>query len=162
MKSGLKTSFADIATQYAKDVVDGKIISCKWHLLACQRHLNDLEKSKSEDYPYAFNRELVNNKGKSYFPAERICKFAERMPHTKGEWAALGQRIKLEPWQIFILACIFGWINKHTNKRRFRVADIIVPRKNAKSTIAAVIGNYMLVADGEFGAEVYSGATSKD
>ena len=162
MKSGLKTSFADIATQYAKDVVDGKIISCKWHLLACQRHLNDLGKSKSEDYPYAFNPELVNNKGKSYFPAERICKFAERMPHTKGEWAALGQRIKLEPWQIFILACIFGWINKHTNKRRFRVADIIVPRKNAKSTIAAVIGNYMLVADGEFGAEVYSGATSKD
>lgn len=162
MSKPVKSSFAAIATQYARDVVDGKIYSCKWHLLACQRHLNDLEKSKSEDYPYSFNPELTNAKGKKYFPADRICKFAERMPHTKGEWAALGQRIKLEPWQIFILACIFGWINKQTGKRRFRVADIIVPRKNAKSTIAAVIGNYMLVADGEFGAEVYSGATSKD
>ncbi|MDE2442523.1 MAG: terminase large subunit, partial [Betaproteobacteria bacterium] len=37
-----------------------------------------------------------------------------------------------------------------------------VPRKNAKSTLAAVIGNYMLAVDGEYGAEVYSGATSQD
>ena len=44
--------------------------------------------------------------------------------------------------------------------RRFRKADLYVPRKNAKSTIAAVIGLYMLALDGEFGAEVYSGATS--
>lgn len=162
MTDDKKKSFAEIATQYAQDVVDGKIVACKWHKLACKRHLDDLVKAERGDWPYVFNPELVNSKGKSYYPAERICKFAQRMPHTKGEWAALGQRIRLEPWQVFILACIFGWINKSTKKRRFRVADIIVPRKNAKSTIAAVIGNYMLVADGEFGAEVYSGATSKD
>jgi len=84
------------------------------------------------------------------------------MPHIKGDWAARGQLIKLEPWQVFILASIFGWVHKDTGKRRFRVADVIVPRKNAKSTLAAVIGNYMLAADGEFGAEVYSGATSQD
>lgn len=162
MKLPDKISYAEIATQYARDVVEGRIISCKWHRLACERHLNDLARAESGDWAYAFNPELVNLKGKSYFPAERICKFAERMPHIKGEWAAAGQRIKLEPWQVFILVSIFGWINVVTKKRRFRVADIIVPRKNAKSTIAAVIGNYMLVADGEFGAEVYSGATSMD
>lgn len=155
-------SFADIATQYAQAVVDGKYPACKWHRLACQRHLDDLEKSKNPNWPYVFNPELTSSAGKKYRPAERICKFAQRMPHVKGKWAAQRMRIKLEDWQVFVLASIFGWINRHTGMRRFRAADMILPRKNSKSTIAAVVGNYMLVADDEFGAEVYSGATSKD
>lgn len=157
-----ETSFADIATQYAQDVVAGKIVACKWHRLACQRHLKDLERSRNGAMPYVWNPELTDGKGKTYRPAERICKFAEMMPHIKGDWAARGQLIKLEPPQVFILASIFGWVHAETGKRRFRVADVIVPRKNAKSTLAAVIGNYMLAVDGEFGAEVYSGATSQD
>lgn len=84
------------------------------------------------------------------------------MPHIKGDWAARSERIRLESWQVFVLVSIFGWINAATLRRRFRVADIFVPRKNSKSTIGAVIGNYMLSVDGEFGAEVYSGATSED
>ncbi len=156
------THFGDIATAYARDVVDGRIIACKWHRLACARHLNDLERAESGSFQYLWNPELTDTKGKAYRPAERICKFAELMPHIKGDWAAKGQLIKLEPWQVFILASIFGWVHAVTGKRRFRVADVIVPRKNAKSTIAAVIGNYMLAVDGEFGAEVYSGATSQD
>ncbi|TEX50002.1 MAG: terminase [Rhodocyclaceae bacterium] len=156
------THFGDIATAYARDVVDGRIIACKWHRLACARHLNDLERAESGSFQYLWNPELTDTKGKAYRPAERICKFAELMPHIKGDWAAKGQLIKLEPWQVFILASIFGWVQPVTGKRRFRVADVIVPRKNAKSTIAAVIGNYMLAVDGEFGAEVYSGATSQD
>lgn len=156
------TPFADIATAYARDVVDGKVVACKWHRLACQRHLNDLARAESGDFASAWNPELVDIKGRSYFPAERICKFGELMPHIKGDWAARRQLIKLERWQVFILASIFGWINVVTKKRRFRVADVIVPRKNAKSTVAAIIGNYMLAVDGEFGAEVYSGATSQD
>lgn len=157
-----ESRFADIATQYAQDVVARKIVACKWHRLACQRHLKDLERSRNGAMPYVWNPELVDNKGKTYRPSERVCKFAELMPHIKGDWAARGQLIKLEPSQVFILASIFGWVHKDTGKRRFRVADVIVPRKNAKSTLAAVIGNYMLAVDGEFGAEVYSGATSQD
>ena len=156
------TTFADRATAYAHAVVDGKIVACKWHRLACQRHLNDLARAESGDFPYAWNPELSDLADKPYRPAERICRFAELMPHIKGDWAARGQLIKLEDWQVFILASIFGWINTATGKRRFRVADIIVPRKNAKSTLAAVIGNYMLAVDGEYGAEIYSGATSQD
>lgn len=154
--------FADIATQYARDVVEGKIIACKWHRLACKRHLDDLVKSEREDYPYTFNPDLIDINGKAFKPAQRICAFAERMPHIKGDWAASRSLIKLEDNQIFILAVSFGWIVKATGKRRFRQIDLFVPRKNAKSTIAAIIGNYMFAADGEFGAEVYSGATSKD
>lgn len=162
MEQPLDTNFGDIATAYAEDVVAGKIVACKWHRLACQRHLKDLERSRNGAMPYVWNPQLVDIKGKPYRPAERVCKFAELMPHIKGDWAARGQLIKLERWQVFILASIFGWVHVETNKRRFRVADVIVPRKNAKSTIAAVIGNYMLAVDGEFGAEVYSGATSQD
>lgn len=162
MEQALESGFGDIATAYAQDVVAGKIVSNKYHRLACQRHLKDLERARNGAMPYVWNRELTDSRGKPYRPAERVCKFAELMPHIKGDWAARGQLIKLEPWQIFILASIFGWVHSETGKRRFRVADVIVPRKNAKSTLAAVIGNYMLAVDGEFGAEVYSGATSQD
>lgn len=154
-------TFGAIATAYAHDVVDGRITSCKWHRLACDRHLKDLAKSADGVWPYVFNPEIVDPKGKPFNPAERICQFAQLMPHIKGDWAAARQLIKLEPWQIFILSNIFGWVNRSTLKRRFRVADVIVPRKNAKSTLAAIIGLYMLAVDGEFGAECYSGATSQ-
>ncbi len=157
-----ETHFGDIATAYAQDVVDGKIIACKWHRLACERHLKDLQRAAVDGFQYAWNPELTDIQGKSYRPAERVCKFGELMPHIKGDWAAKGQLITLERWEIFILANIFGWVHMVTGKRRFRVADVIVPRKNAKSTLAAVIGNFMLAVDGEFGAEVYSGATSQD
>lgn len=155
-------TYGEIATQYARDVVDGRIPACKWHKLACARHLRDLERIGSAGFPYVFNPELTDAAGKTYFPGERICKFAELMPHIKGDWAARGQLIVLEAWQIFILVSIFAWVHRDTGKRRFRVADLYVPRKNAKSTLAAVIGNFMLAVDGEFGAEVYSGATSQD
>lgn len=153
--------YAAIATGYARDVVEGRIPACKWVRQACQRHLRDMERAAA-GWDYVWNPELVDTKGKPYRPADRICRFAELMPHIKGDWAARGERIRLEPWEVFILACIFGWIVAATGKRRFRKADLYIPRKNAKSTIAAVIGLYMLTADGEFGAEVYSGATSKD
>lgn len=157
----MSKDFAAIATQYARDVVEGRILACKWTRLACQRHLKDLARAE-DGWEYAWNPELIDVKGKAYRPAQRICEFAERMPHIKGDWAARGENITLDPWEVFILASIFGWIMVVTGKRRFRVADLFVPRKNAKSTLAAIIGLYMFSADGEFGAEVYSGATSRD
>ncbi len=170
MGASLKTvakDFAAIATGYARDVVEGRIPACKWTRLACQRHLNDLARQGAEGFPYVWNPELAEpapdgRPAKNYRPVQRVCRFAELMPHIKGDWAARGERIELEVWQVFILASIFGWVHRDTGKRRFRVADLFVPRKNAKSTIAAVIGLYMLGLDGEFGAEVYSGATSED
>lgn len=158
----VETQFADIAEDYAHQVVAGKIIACKWHRLACARLLKDLGRIGSDGFPYVWNPVLDNRQGKAFRPAERVCKFAQLMPHIKGDWAARGQLIKLEPWEIFILANAFGWVHAKTGKRRFRVVDVIVPRKNAKSTIAAVIGLYMLGPDEEFGAEIYSGATSQD
>lgn len=137
------------AEKYARDVIDGRIPACKWVRLACQRHFDDKEKSASKGYRYRFDRAK----------AQRVCTFGEKLPHVKDKWA--GKALILEPWQCFILCMIFGWVDKTTGYRRFRRADIMIPRKNGKSTVAAIIGLFMLVADGENGAEVYIGATSE-
>jgi phage terminase large subunit-like protein len=87
------------------------------------------------------------------------------MPHVKGKWArpqpGHSNLMKLEPWQVFITCCIFGWVDKKTGFRQFGEAYIEVPRKNGKSPWAAAIGHYMLAADNEYGAEVYCGATTE-
>ena len=81
------------------------------------------------------------------------------MTHVKGKLA--GKPIKLEPWQVFILTTVFGWVDSE-GRRRFKTAYIEVPRKNAKSTLSSVVALYCLAADGEKGAEVYSAATTRD
>ena len=154
---GTKHPHVDRATRYAQRVVAGKIPACLWVRLACQRHLDDLRRSREKGYPYRFDKAK----------AERVCQFAELFPHVKGHWAIArpgkpdSTLIRLEDWQCFIQAVIYGWVEKQAGLRRFRVAYIEVPRKNAKSTIAAVDGLYGLAADGEYGAEIYSGATSE-
>jgi phage terminase large subunit-like protein len=84
---------------------------------------------------------------------------AGSLRHSKGEWA--GQTFALAPWQAFVVGCLFGW-QRSDGLRRFRTAYCAVPRKNGKSTLSAGIGLYLLVADGEHGAEIYSAATSRD
>lgn len=164
--------YAGIATQYARDVLEGRIPACKWIRLACARHLNDLQRDE-DGFRFTWNPLLktdavvddagnVIRQAKEYRPADRACMFVELLPHIKGEWAAKAERIRLEAWQVFFLASLFGWVDRDTGKRRFRVADLIVPRKNGKSALAAAIALYMAFVDGEFGAEVYSGATSED
>jgi phage terminase large subunit-like protein len=134
---------------YVSGVLAGEVLACKWIRLACERHRRDREAKAS--YPYRFDSAK----------AERACKFAEMFPHVKGRWAAKHELLKLEPWQCFFYGSIFGWIHKKTGLRRFRKVRLYVPRKNGKSLAVAPIGLYMLTADSEPGAEVYSGATSE-
>lgn len=140
-----------IALDYAKKVTGGKIAACKWVKLACQRHINDLKQSKGGKAAFVFDEEK----------ADDACFFIEQLPHVKGEWARAKELITLQPWQVFIIASIFGWVNKSNGRRRYREAYIEVPRKNGKSVLAAGIGLFMLTADNEPGSEVYSGATSE-
>lgn len=85
----------------------------------------------------------------------------QKMPHTKGKWSAKKERLVLEPWQCFIECNIFGWLKKSDDKRRFRESYEEVPRKNGKSVRLAARGVYLFCADGESGAEIYSGATTE-
>lgn len=143
--------YAAIARGYAEDIGKGKIPACKSIRLQCARFLTDLKSSKSKDFPYRFDEAK----------AARPCRFIERLPHSKGKWARKREALVLEPWQIFAIAVTFGWLRKADGLRRFRVLFVIVPRKNGKSALSAGIGLYMLCADGEHGAEVYSGATTQ-
>lgn len=139
------------ANKYARDIVAGRIPACKWVKLACQRHLDDLKESKKRGYEYYFHKEA----------AEAVCIFVQLLPHTKGKWAAERKLIELEPWQKFIFAVVFGWKRKKDDTRRFREVYAEIPRKNGKSVVAAGTGNFMFCLDGEFGAEIYCGATTE-
>ena len=135
------------AEKYAHDVVSGAVVACSWVKLAAKRHLKDLKEAKK--------RKLVFDQS----AAEHVIDFFKFLKHSKGEWA--GQSFILEPWQQFILWCLFGW-KKKDGTRRFRIAYIEVARKNGKSTTLAGIGLYMFFADNEPGAEVYTAATKRD
>lgn len=91
---------------------------------------------------------------------ERVCGFIETLPHVKGRWAAHRLTLTLEPWQCFVLANIFGLV-RADGRRKYQEAYIEVPRKNGKSILMAAVGLYMVAADGEHGAEVYSLAGSE-
>lgn len=141
------TDYVDIANQYMLDVFNGKIPACKWVKLACERQRKDLAKKK---FAYRFDR----------YRANKICKFMELLKHVKGPKA--GENIHLEPWQCFELTTLFGWVDKEEGYRRFTQAYDEVPRGNGKSTKLSGIALYMLCADGEQGADVYSFATTRD
>jgi len=153
------STYAVTAKLYAESVIAGDVPACRWVKLACQRQLNDLARFKGKSSPYRFNPKLTDRTGKAFAPADNLCAFIERLPHVKGPLA--GEPITLEPWQVFILTTVFGWVQAD-GKRRFRRAYIEVPRGNAKSTLSSAVGLYMLAADGEGGAEVYSLATTRD
>lgn len=152
------------ATQYCRDVVSGKIRACKWVVMACQRHLDDLVRSRRKDLEHKPDGLQVMEWEFKYdaVKAGKACSFIEKFPHVKGGWARGGQLIRLEPWQCFLICSIFGWVLKSTGLRRFTEANIFVPRKNGKTVIAAGIGILMFIADGEPGAEVYTGAANRD
>lgn len=139
------------ANQYARDVVRGKVIACQYVIDACQRHLDDLAIEKTRKFRYRFDKDL----------AEKGAKFIQLLPHTKGEWAYKRMPITLEPWQLFIVCSAFGWVHKGTKLRRFREVYTEIPRKNGKSAISAGVALFCFSCDDEFGAEVYSGATTE-
>jgi len=144
--------YVDAAQSYARRVQAGEVPTCKWTRLAIDRQVDDLAREPSEQWPWIFDADR----------AARICAFLELLPHIKGKWAREGRLLVLDPWQCFIVTTVFGWVHRDTGLRRYREAYIEVPRKNGKSLVSAGIGLYMLSADGEQGAEVYSAATTRD
>ncbi len=145
-------TYVEQAERYARAVVGGELPACRFVRLACRRHIEDLERfDADESSPYVFSPKVAN----------RVCRFLEGLPHVKGNWALRGESLTLEGWQCFVVVVPFGWLRRSDGKRRFRRVYDEIPRKNAKSTLAAALGVYMLIADGEHGAEVYSGAGSE-
>jgi phage terminase large subunit-like protein len=141
--------YCAIALQYAKGTVAGRVTASKFVIAACERQIDDLKRWKAKGAPYRFDHDK----------AAKVCAFIELLPHIKGEKA--GDPLVLEPWQVFLLTTVFGWVKKD-GLRRFRRSYIEVPRGNGKSALSSAVCLYMLAADHEGGAEVYSFATTRD
>lgn len=134
------------AEVYIDNVITGRQIACKWVKLACARHRQDLLHG--------------HERGLTFDPdaAQYMLDFARFCRHSKAEWAR--QPVILEPWQQAKFWMLFGW-KRADGTRRFRSCYDEEARKNGKSTTAAIVGLYMLDADGEEGAEVYAAATKR-
>jgi len=114
-------SLAAVAARYARAVLAGRLPACIWVEATCQRHLADLARSKADRIcPYRFDLDK----------AVRVCRQIELLPHIKGPKAKRGERIALEPWQVFILADVFGWVVRETGYRRYPRAYVEVRRDN--------------------------------
>lgn len=133
--------------EYLDQIESGKIVAGKKVIKVYKQLLKDVEK---KDSLYYFNE----NKGERPIQfIETFCKQAE------GE---IGKPIVLELFQKAYIQALFGVLYKETNTRRFNETLFLVGRKNGKTTLLSAIALYMLIADGEGGAECYSVATKKD
>lgn len=93
--------------------------------------------------------------------AERPIKFIEKYcRHMKGKYAR--QLIVLEEWQKKWIRDVFGWRDSKTGFRKYQIVYVEIPRKNAKSTIAACLALYLTIVEKEHGKEVYSCAGDRE
>jgi phage terminase large subunit-like protein len=94
--------------------------------------------------------------------AQHIIDFYGKvLTHVKGEKAKAKESFTLEPWEQAIVTNMFGWKRRNEKGRtvrRYRVVFIYVPRKNGKTPLVAGLLLYLLLCDGEAGAEIYGAA----
>jgi phage terminase large subunit-like protein len=153
--------YVAIARQYEADVAAGIVPACRQVKAAVARNRRDLDRQQTDDFPFHFDAGAASD----------ICRFAEHLPYVSGRGFSevigydggdpVYRTVELQPWQVWILTTVFGWLND-AGWRRFRVSLVLVPRKNGKSTLGAIVALYMLTADDEPGAQCYSAATTRD
>lgn len=131
-----------LTNYYAKMVVEGDIAASKEVVAACERHLKDLERQGTDDFPWVFDEKK----------AWRPIRFIEsKCKPSKGDF----NQLVLQPWQHFVVGSLFGWVHRDTGYRRFREGLVFVGRKNGKTTLESGLADYMAGFDGERGANVY-------
>ena len=155
LKQSAKT---DPAEAYVQAVLSGDVVTNKWIRLAVDRHVNDLERQDTPAFPYRYETRKA---------LEATLYFPLMLRHSIGEHA--GEPFRLEPWQEFFLAMLFGWQRTDGRGRKYRNAFFTVGRKNGKSTLAAGIALYMaqmdrnpVTGDPESRAQVILAATKRE
>ena len=135
--------------EYWRKIESGEIVTSRRVKAVYGRLMAEMD-SSAADSPYYFDEET----------GERPIIFIERF--CKQSQGTLGAPLRLELFQKAFIQTLFGWLLKETGYRRFRETLFLVGRKNGKSTLLAALALYMLVADYEGAAEIYSVATKKD
>ena len=138
----------DRVTEYACKVVAGKVVAGELHVLACQRHLNDLKKQRTEAFPYYYD------------PAKalEIIDYAETLTIAEGTEP---RPVKLIDSQVFDLGVTFGWYKVANDKRRFRRRYKSMARQNGKTFENGIMGTYVAGFGGYNYGKLFTAATKK-
>ena len=126
---------------YVSDVLGGDIATCKMVRAAVQRHVDDLARQSTPDFPYHFDANSAEI---------AIDFFGYGLRHSLGEWA--DRPFILEPWQAFGIANIHGWKRDDDQTRRFRTVYWSMARKNGKS--AMIAGEAIQLAGFDFNPKI--------
>lgn len=133
--------------EYYEKIESGEIITSRRVRTLYKRLIEEMEDDSS---PYYFDEES----------GERPILFIETF--CKQSQGVIGAPLTLELFQKAFIQALFGFLEKETGYRRFRETMFLCGRKNGKSTLLSGIALYMLIADYEGAAEIYSVATKKD
>lgn len=129
-------NYTDRVTEYARETVrTGKyagtdLLAGELHILACKRHLQDLERERTEDFPYYWDPKA----------AEDVLDYAETLTIAEGTEPI---PVKLIPCQVFDIGCTFGWKKVSNDRRRFRRRYKSVARQQGKSFENGILGTYI-------------------
>lgn len=149
----------DPVTQYAADVCAGRIVAGRLVTLACKRHIADLEWQREKGLVWKPDEaQAVID-----FFADVLCLPEETAAEetVDREVPNTGSPFILSPWQQFIVGSLMGWYTS-SGYRRFRDAYVETAKGSGKTPAGAGLMLYLLVADGERGAQVYFAAVGKD
>lgn len=138
----------DRVTEYASRVVSGEVVSGELHRLACKRHLDDLKKQRTDEFPYYYDP----NK------ASEILSYAETLTIAEG---TNPKPVRLIDAQVFDLGVTFGWLKVSNNKRRFRRRYKCMARQNGKTFENGIMGTYIAGFGGYSYGKLFTVATKK-
>ena len=138
----------DRVTEYAHKVVSGNVVAGELHILACKRHLNDLEKQRTDEFPYYYDP----------VKAREIIDYAETLTIAEGTEP---RPVRLIDSQAFDLGVTFGWFKVSNNKRRFRRRYKSMARQNGKTFENGIMGTYVAAFGGYHYGKLFTAATKK-
>lgn len=138
----------DRATLHAERVVSGQEPSCLTHRMACERHLNEIAKQGTKEFPFVWRPEK----------SEKILRYAEMLTIAEG---ARPKPVKLHDFQCFDLGVPFGWVHAETGFRRIRRKYKSVARQNGKTFENGITGSYIANWGGYNFGKLFTAATKK-
>lgn len=141
--------YNDRVTAYARAAVAGQVeVDGELHILACRRHLQDLERERTSDFPYYWDPD----------DAERVLSYAETLTIAEG---AEPKPVQLIPEQVFDIGCTFGWKKVSNDRRRFRRRYKCMARQNGKTFENGIMGTYIAGFGGYHHGKLFTVATKK-
>lgn len=142
------TRVQDRATLHAERVVSGQEPSCLTHRMACERHLNEIAKQGTKEFPFVWCPEK----------SEKILRYAEMLTIAEG---AQPRPVRLHDFQCFDLGVPFGWVHAETGFRRIRRKYKSVARQNGKTFENGITGSYIANWGGYNFGKLFTAATKK-